>query len=102
MKKIALLSFGVIGLTLFSFKSFEGGKLTLLKDGNYYAPAGVVSVEDAKILSNIGVSAKGGCVVQTKVYKDAVDRNIWKEAKFQDTKDKAYYTKVMSVVSRYL
>lgn len=115
MKKITILSIAVLALTLFSFKKFEGNRVTLLKDGNYYVPQGIVQEGDARILADLTTFSKGTTtVVHTTVWKhvDAVAKEttivhttVYKHEDsraLQTSASKEKYQKVQEIMAKYL
>ena len=60
MKKIVILSLGIIGLTMMSFKkNDDNGKVDLLANGNYYIPLkNSISLEDKERIMELDAKEK--------------------------------------------
>lgn len=76
MKKILIPVMVIASMTAFSFKPVSS-KIVKLADGNYYIPKGVVSADDAKLLSHFVVEGESDVsIVSTKVFMTAVDKTV--------------------------
>lgn len=87
MKKVVLLSFTALSLTLFSFKTKSEKVFELQENGNYKIVNGnKISQEDLDFLMNETKTFEGAGVFRAiKVFKTTVSKDALKESLTKDT-----------------
>ncbi len=101
MRSVLTICALVVTLMLFAFQPKQA-RVSIMKNGNYSITKKVAITEaDAKTLSDLTrKAADETTAVNTKVYKDAVDKTVYTTTK-SSLKDKIQEGKVRTIMNKY-
>ena len=117
MKRVLTISIGVLAFSEMSFKDFQQDKIRLLKNGNYYVPAGIIKAEDARILGDFTRRTAGETVVVQRTFSNFRDNAARKKDsttfnettivhttvfKHKETVPKETQARVRNVIDKYM
>lgn len=109
MKSVLAISIGILTLSVMSFRSFQHDKISLLKDGNYSVPAGIITGNDARMLGELTRKSAGETVVVQKTISksfnetQAVHETVWShKSEIKSAKSMQTYSRVKGVMDKYL
>ena len=109
MKSVLAISTGILALSVMSFRTFQHDKITLLNNGNYSVPAGIITGNEAKMLGELTRKTTGETVVVQKTISkgfnetQAVHETVWShKSEIKSAKATQTYTRVKDVMEKYI
>lgn len=101
MKSVITLCALIVTIMLFAFQP-KAAKVSIMKNGNYGVSKRVaITQADSKTLLDLtSKAADETTVVNTKVYKDAVDKTVYTTTK-SSLRDNVLQGKVRTIMSKY-